>query len=287
VKQENARPDWMVQLPEQKDIKALLADPLKLKSRGFSQNTRVQSRQGISSASGQDSRLWTETPKEKAARLQQEAEGKVDPVGGMTASSLSEQLEHAREAKRAAEIEETIRKGDPSRATSLLELHQEKRRKDHTSTKRSREDSERRSSSSKSRHERRDSDEERKRHHHSHRDHHRSRHTSSRDGDKKEHSSSHKRRERDRRKGKDRDDSSDDSRRAGKHRKRREDRDTEHRKGDKAAREAQAASKVGAWDWEAAMGAGGKMLDETAKKKAIRDAAGLGDRFGRGSSSYL
>lgn len=46
-------------------------------------------------------------------------------------------------------------------------------------------------------------------------------------------------------------------------------------------------AKTMIWDRDSTMSVGGKLMDEKARAKTIRDAAGLSDRFGTGKSSFL
>ncbi|KDN52504.1 hypothetical protein K437DRAFT_185763 [Tilletiaria anomala UBC 951] len=295
----------MLQLPKRTSVQDLVGDPLKLKSRGFSQNNRVQARSGISSATGpaQDSNLWTETPQQRTERLHREAQGSVQgaqPTLGVEAS-WEVKLRNSREHQRAEAIER-----DPSRSQTLLEIHRQKRRDEYSSQNRERQrDRSHRHSSSSSR------DRDKRRVH---------------DSNKDEQPDREKRLTKDssHREKRGREDESDVSGKLGheagdearrhkrKHRSRKDpigDDDGEERSRKRSSRRcskaidyssrkdetvsshdrpgSSSATTVGSWDWEKAMSIGGRLVDERARKKTIQQAAGLSDRFGRGSSSFL
>ncbi len=288
----------MLELPQARDIKVDLADPLKLKSRGFAQNSRVV-RGGGGSNTGEtsSSTLWTETPAERAIRLQEEAEGRK-PRAQEDHATVDE-LERLRDARRAAEIEASIREARGSREKTLLELHQERRRDEHTSSRRRRDhdhDQERHRSSRRrdrsrspdrsKRHRSRSRSPDSSKHRHRHRHHHRS----SRDS---KHESDNHRQHKDRRESSRsskvhssrHEDGSSDRKRSGKERDREK---TDERRTEERERRADAASaKVGKWDWDSMMGQGSRALGEGARKQMLKDAAGLSEKFGKGSSSYL
>jgi len=111
------RDDWMTMPPKQDDLSARM-DPTKIRARGFNSGKGAQG----SKTSGPDT-LWTETPKQKRKRLQDEVLGISQPAtkGGDIGPS-------AVDAKTAAENEEKAKKireyNAKHRSQSLYDQHQ-------------------------------------------------------------------------------------------------------------------------------------------------------------------
>lgn len=105
---QTSRPDWMLAPPKQVTLSSQVGDPLSLKSRGFSQNTRVQTKSGAGVPSEMDQSLWTETPDQREERLRDEMMGKrkraTDGEGGGEMD-----VEEIRERERERRIREEIR----------------------------------------------------------------------------------------------------------------------------------------------------------------------------------
>ncbi|PWN22333.1 hypothetical protein BCV69DRAFT_311144 [Microstroma glucosiphilum] len=128
----NSRPDWMLAPPPSSSLSSLLQpNGGPLKARGFSQNTRVQkgnSAVGASQGGDEGMALWTETPEQRVQRMKNEVMGS----GPATPRDLEEEREKRVAEVRDAELQEKVRKldGQAERTKSLLELHQEERRKE-------------------------------------------------------------------------------------------------------------------------------------------------------------
>lgn len=128
----NSRPDWMLAPPPSSSLSSLLQpNGGPLKARGFSQNTRVQKGNSAVGASGggdEGMALWTETPEQRVQRMKDEVMGS----GPATPVDLDEERRKRMAATRDAELQEKVRKldGQAERTKSLLELHQEERRKE-------------------------------------------------------------------------------------------------------------------------------------------------------------
>lgn len=69
------REDWMLVPPSSMDMLAS-NDPTKIRARGFAQNTRRGGAAADRTGGEQDVSLWTETPEERAKRLDEEVMGK-------------------------------------------------------------------------------------------------------------------------------------------------------------------------------------------------------------------
>ncbi|KAN0060808.1 hypothetical protein ACQY0O_007467 [Thecaphora frezii] len=324
-----ARPEWMLQLPTTSSaLSSIAADPTRLKSRGFSQTAaRVQRRQGAGASNeASSSSLWSETPEQRAQRLHDEVSGKRTEAGADVPDE-AKNLQRLVQARRDAVIQAQLEK-EPSRATTLLELHKEKRRrevrdkekekerernkgkgKSHDGRHRSR----REETGSSDAEEATERDRSKKRRHRSDRDRSRSPSPSSskrsgrtRDNSHERHRrhrhDSHQHRDRhsrDRRhrggsdSGEDQDGNTEERRkrrRADKEKRReRRERDKDADKdADKAKQKRNAGTTAPViWDRDAALGVGGKLMDEKSRGRMIQDAAALGSRFGSGSSRFL
>ncbi len=53
------------------------------------------------------------------------------------------------------------------------------------------------------------------------------------------------------------------------------------------AREGEKDEPPAFWDRDRDMGLGGRLMDDSTRDKFIREAKGLGDRFGSGKSGFL
>lgn len=107
------RPEWMLAPPKQLSLSSQVGDPLSLKSRGFSQNSRVQSKAGagVPNVDG-DGSLWTETPAQKEQRLKDEMLGnrkRATDADGDEMLDQEEVLRRERERERERLIREEIR----------------------------------------------------------------------------------------------------------------------------------------------------------------------------------
>ncbi|CAD6980076.1 unnamed protein product, partial [Tilletia controversa] len=215
----SSRPDWMLVPPTASSLATVLSDPKRaLKSRGFQQNTRVQTRGSAPTgpADPESMAAWTETPEQRMQRLKDEVEGRR-PKLHEEKINQDEILRADAQRRKDEEIARRIKEIDPSRSSSLLDLHRQKRAEEVAeSSKDKRSDRERESHKSKSRDRHHDKDSSRSHRHPS--------------GDREPSSSRHRssRHRRDR----DRSDEEDEARRERKRKGRHRDRD-HHREGDK------------------------------------------------------
>lgn len=107
------RPEWMLAPPKQLSLSSQVGNPLSLKSRGFSQNSRVQSKAGagVPNVDG-DGSLWTETPAQREQRLKDEMLGnrkRATDTDGDEMLDQEETLRRERERERERLIREEIR----------------------------------------------------------------------------------------------------------------------------------------------------------------------------------
>ncbi|CAD6963118.1 unnamed protein product [Tilletia laevis] len=277
----SSRPDWMLVPPTASSLATVLSDPKRaLKSRGFQQNTRVQTRGSAPTgpADPESMAAWTETPEQRMQRLKDEVEGRR-PKLHEEKINQDEILRADAQRRKDEEIARRIKEIDPSRSSSLLDLHRQKRAEEVAeSSKDKRSDRERESHKSKSRDRHHDKDSSRSHRHPS--------------GDREPSSSRHRssRHRRDR----DRSDEEDEARREHSEyeRERRERKRRRSEKKRRLAEEEEAKKEAGPtgmsktmlWDREKVLGVGARALDEKGKADAIRDAIGLKDRFAGGSS---
>lgn len=314
-KEKNSRPDWMLALPTSQSFsESLQKDPsAALKNRGFSQaqNARVQKGRGGAGLGGtgeKDTSLWTETPQEREKRLMEEEMG-IKPKASEVSHVENEEEREKRKAEqeREAMLQRAIREHNDQRGPTLLEQHQAKRRSEMRDKDKKRDKSD---SSSKSRRRRDDSISDSEEHDRKHR--------------RREESSKHKRREkyhsqsdseslsedekrRERRRERHRGDEKSERDNHGKHchhrsshhsdskdrerEVRRKEKEREKKKKRKEREREEKEEKKGApmmvWDREAAMSMGGKLMDNQKRTETIRSAAGLGNRFGSGTTRYL
>ncbi|GAA98926.1 uncharacterized protein L969DRAFT_88972 [Mixia osmundae IAM 14324] len=113
------RDEWMIVPP--KEISMLAAfDPTKMKARGFRQaSTKDQP------STGGVSEMWTETPLERAKRLQEETMGIRKKVVNTKTETEEEKLDAERKRKRDYEMRNAIDKHNrSSRAETLVEMHE-------------------------------------------------------------------------------------------------------------------------------------------------------------------
>ncbi|KAH8922276.1 hypothetical protein BT69DRAFT_1282387 [Atractiella rhizophila] len=153
------RPEWMIKPPE--NLGFSVPDPTKLKARGFMQTNRPH--KAVTSSS-KDNSLWTETPQERAQRLEDEVLGKrkrATVEGGDEEEDEGER----RKKKRDEEMREKVREleGEGYRNESLVEKHRKKMEEDTSSKSRKKEKKEREKKEKKDRKEKKDKDKERSR----------------------------------------------------------------------------------------------------------------------------
>ncbi|KAK0562957.1 hypothetical protein OC861_005047 [Tilletia horrida] len=134
----SSRPDWMLVPPTASSLSTILSDPKRaLKSRGFQQNTRVQARGSLPTGPDPEGMsAWTETPEQRAQRLKDEVEGRR-PRLDQEVVAQDEILRAEAQRQKDAEISARIKDIDPTRTTSLLDLHRQKRAKEHEDESRS------------------------------------------------------------------------------------------------------------------------------------------------------
>lgn len=320
------RPEWMLAPPPSMSFTSTLASGGgALKARGFSQNSRVQRSSGPSASAGtEDMTLWTETPQQRMDRLKNEVHGNVS----VSEHDLEEERSKEMAARRDREIRDQVNRLDQgsNRTMSLLEQHQAKRREESRAEE-SKKKSRRRRDYSDSEEEEEDREERRRRRKEKERDErdregssrrHRHRSRSRSPDRQRDHSRRHRdeeddhrrrrshRSDRSRSRSRDRDSrrkegSSSSSSRHRSHRKSSrsaspEPRSSSHRKDkDKDKKKKQREEETGKggastmiWDREKAMSFI-PLMDEAKRNKALRDARGLGDRFGgsSGGSKFL
>ncbi|PWY98175.1 hypothetical protein BCV70DRAFT_238749 [Testicularia cyperi] len=326
-----SRPEWMLlppSLTNSTSLQAVAGDPLNLKSRGFAQTTpRVSARGSGPSDRDTDTSLWTETPKERVKRLQQEASGarSRNAGGSNNAAAL---LDAAKNAQRDRAIAESLMKSaggssrdrdkgkgkgkDKDKGKSLVEEHQERRREELRQRKED-EDRQEQRRRQRRRRERQDDDDDpsesrRQRSRRSdendtsRRDRHRdsgssrddrrsSRHRGSRD-DKGQGQGQ------DQDRGRGRGSSQDERRRRRRReqeekgeRERERERERRRTKTRKEREEAEVREGKAAapmmWDRDAALGIGAQLMDEKKRARLVSDANALQDRFGSGSRRFL
>ena len=326
-KEASSRPEWMLlppSLSNASSLQAIAGDPLNLKSRGFAQTTPRVSARGGANTEEADTSLWTETPEERLRRVQDEVSGvKAKDV---PAISDQEALERERSARRDSGIAAAVA-GERSGKKSLLEEHNERRRRELKAKKLEDEDREASRTDKRRRHDDGKDDATRSsRHRYSdggHRTRRRSRSRSPEAKDKHRHgkssssSSSHRHHHRKFRP----DDDSHRSHASSRHKSRTDDFDEEGRRrsGRRKTKESDRHSsrnkdkddrkstsptksrkereeedvrsgKAAApmiWDRDAALSVGGRLMDEKKRGKIMADANALGDRFGSGSRRFL
>ncbi|ODQ51007.1 hypothetical protein SAICODRAFT_31530 [Saitoella complicata NRRL Y-17804] len=118
------RDDWMLAPPTQADW-ATSADARKVRARTF--NTGKSGKDAASSGGDVDSRVWTETPQERARRLEEEVMGVRAPTlqGHATQVTKEETREEREKRERDEDIAERVRS---ARGPSLMEQHKEQQK---------------------------------------------------------------------------------------------------------------------------------------------------------------
>jgi len=112
------RDEWMMLPPKQDDLAARM-DPTKIRARGFNTGKSAKGPAGT----GGDNAMWTETPEQKAKRLQDEMMGiKAGPSAPIEMDKKSRQ--------KRAEDEATAARLNQNRGKSLYEHHQKSYNKD-------------------------------------------------------------------------------------------------------------------------------------------------------------
>ncbi|KAG0139622.1 hypothetical protein CROQUDRAFT_666232 [Cronartium quercuum f. sp. fusiforme G11] len=118
------REEWMLVPPKELDLPASV-DPTKIKSRGFKQTSKPHS--GTVDRQGGTGSLWTETPAERAQRLEDEAMGKRRRAEDVAKDMESEDgnLDQLKRRKRDREMRKQVEEHNKAeRGASLLDLHQ-------------------------------------------------------------------------------------------------------------------------------------------------------------------
>lgn len=118
------REEWMLVPPKELDLPASI-DPTKIKSRGFKQTSKPHS--GTVERQGGTGSLWTETPAERAQRLEDEAMGKrrrAEDVAKGMGDDEDGNLDSLKRRKRDQEMRKQVEEHNKSiRSSSLLDLH--------------------------------------------------------------------------------------------------------------------------------------------------------------------
>lgn len=128
----NSRPEWMLvppSLSNSASLQTVAGDPLKLKSRGFAQTTPRVSARGGGRANAEETDLsaWTETPEERRLRMQEQVSG-LRATSGTSVNEM-EALEKERGQRRDSIVAAAVA-GERSAKKSLVEEHNERRKRE-------------------------------------------------------------------------------------------------------------------------------------------------------------